>query len=171
VSILVPTTNPVVPLSVQVVAETQLPLVARIAYAGRWLDLQDEDSGYCLGSDTLSSATAGFHSNDSTSPYVQGTYSSGIQADDVTETVSVWCVGQTTFGVRSRRQLLIDAFSQPTYQMFWRVEDAAEMWDCRFASLSRNTQKEYLHDRRELLTFSVPRKPNARPVLASMDES
>jgi hypothetical protein len=145
-------------------------ITARIAYNGQWLDLNDPYTGFELHNSTLSQATHPFHSNDVTSPYVQGTYSTGVQQDDVVETVAVWAFAPTTYGVLSRRATLLAAFSQPTFAMFWRIEDAAWMWDCRFASLARTTQQEFLHARRELLTFSVPRKPVDQLVLAAMTE-
>lgn len=155
---------------VPAIGDSELDVSAKIETPTGWLDLQDTGNGYSFEATSFSERAGTFRRQEVAGPFVDGTFVVSAVRENITESVAIYVRGDTHYVMRRRLNALVEAFSQLSYRMLVRFEDAAEYWDCLPADYTVSTQREFLHARLALFKANVPRMPATTTVLASEDE-
>lgn len=125
-----------------------------------WLLLEDEANGYKLEASTREARQVSWRRQEIAGTWTEGTYTVHAVKENITETVGVWVRAATHAQLGTRIQVLLDAFSQLTYSMFWQEEGLGERWRCFCSDVQISTNRELQHARVALVKFSVPRLPS-----------
>jgi hypothetical protein len=147
--------------------------IADPSSTGGWFSLETPNGELELHPDTFASAQVTQRRRTAQSMFVPGTYTISAVAENITEQVAVWVAVADPLLHAQTVEYLIELFSRTTFELmkvkvqteYRDVPKAAvELITCFAADWARNTQREYMHADRTLLTFSVPTLPDRRLV-------
>lgn len=123
------------------------------------LQLEDPEGGYELHKESFSTRAVSKRNIEVTGDWTEGSDIDRSLRNNVTETLSVWVGGATQWEFQSRVNALTAALDQLAYSVTRVIGDAQEVWDCRPAEYTIETQQEYYVATTGLVKAQVPHKP------------
>lgn len=105
-----------------------LDVSAAIQAPTGWIQLEDRINGYSLHDEFGATRGTTQRKTDTSSEWVEGTFTVRAVRENVTESVAVWIEGPTPFVLADRVQALTDALDQLSFQMVVRFADSQETW-------------------------------------------
>lgn len=136
-----------------------LALSAQIETTEGWLELEDPENGYSLHKDSFSQQQVTRRKQEIEGEWVEGSFTTRSVRNNVTETLAVWVEGATPWEARQRRERLLNALGQLSYQFKLKDEDELQTWDCQPADYSLEAGQELRFARLVLVRAQVPRLP------------
>lgn len=130
----------------------------RITGPNGWINLDDHQN-YIVASDSFGSSATTWRRNQVTGPYVAGKFTVSAVPDQVTENVSVYVLGESQTELQLNLANLIDAASQPAFELQWSVDNAVYVWQCDCADYTIDFVNANLFARQLLVKLSIPRNP------------
>lgn len=135
-----------------------LKVSAQVTIPSGTLEIND-GVHYRLEANTLSARQVAFRRQQTSSPFLPGTYTINAVPDTIMETVAVYVEGSDAGDMRRRLELLTAAMTQRDYTITWEFDDDYYAWICQVADYSIDTRREFQHARMAIATFQVPRYP------------
>lgn len=126
-----------------------------------WIELEDPENGYELERGSFATRSVSHRSNIVNSEWVAGSYASRSVRDNITEDVSFYVGGATTFECRTRMQAVLEGFEALTYQAIMRIEDYQETWTCIPADYTLESDQPLIAATLVLVRAKIPRHPAA----------
>ena len=123
-----------------------------------WINLDDHEH-YIVAADSFASSATTWRRNQITGPYTAGKFTVSAVPDQVTENVNVYVMGGSQVELQRNLADLIDAVSQPYYQLVWTMDDASYAWDCDIADYSVEYSTATLFARKITVKLQIPRQP------------
>lgn len=123
-----------------------------------WLNINDHDA-YELEAETRSTRQVTHRRQETSSPYVPGTFVINAVPENINETISVWVRGPSHHDLATRIDSLTNALTQPQFYVRWTVEDHTETWLCQIADYTITSQRELTHATVAKVSANVPRYP------------
>ena len=133
-------------------------MVERLA-VGDWLSLTDGDI-YRVQGDTMAEYRVSMRRQETTNPYVDGTYLINAVRENVEETLSVFVYAPDHLRLVEAVDAVVDAFTQLTYRTYVEIDGSCRVWSCYAASeVSVQSGREFKHARMAQVSVTVPRLP------------
>jgi hypothetical protein len=130
----------------------------RITVSGSWLNLDDHENYIVEASSFAGSATT-WRRNQVQSPYVAGKFTVSAVPDQVTENVAVYVLGDSQTDLMINLANLIDAISQPAFELQWSADNAVYIWQCDPADYTIDFINTNLYARKMLVKLQIQRSP------------
>jgi hypothetical protein len=130
----------------------------RITGPDGWLNLDDHEN-YIVGSDSFAASAMQWRRNQVTSPYVAGKFTVGAVADQVTENVTVYVLGESQAELQINLANLIDAVSQVAFELSWTADNTSYTWSCDSADYTIDFINANLFARQLAVKLQIPRNP------------
>lgn len=123
-----------------------------------WINLDDHEN-YIIASDSFASSATTWRRNQVTSPYVAGKFTASAIPDQVTENVNVYVLGESQTDLQINLANLIDAVSQPAFELQWSADNAVYIWECDCADYTIDFVNTNLYARQLSVKLQIPRNP------------
>lgn len=95
------------------------------------------------------------------SPYMDGEHTISVHARNVEETVQIHVYGDNHPSLVSNARTLVEAFTQPRYDVVIDINGAVSIYHCETANYSIEWSTAKFASNMTTVTFVVPRKPYA----------
>lgn len=125
---------------------------------GQWLNLDDHER-YRVASESFASSATQWRRNQVQGPYTAGKFTTYAVPDQVTETFTVYVLGDSQTELQRNLADLIDTFSQPAFQLVWSVDESSYAWDCEAADYTIDFTNVNMFARNLTVKFQVLRQP------------
>lgn len=125
---------------------------------GTWLNLDDHER-YIVAADSFGDTTTQMRRQNIQSPYVAGQFTVSAIPDQVQQGISVYVLGASQSELQINLKDLIDAFTQPAFQLVWSLDEASFTWDCEAADYTISFTNTGFFARTVNVKFQVPRHP------------
>jgi len=139
---------------------------------GMWLDLNDH-LNYYVGRNSFETYAQTWRRVMVTSPYMEGSYQVHAVPENGNEMVTIHCVGSTYADVVSNAQVIVAAFSQPSYSVARTIESTTQVWSCYTADYSVRVSSPMVSAKMLIVELSIPRLPtyttNITPAMTTVD--
>lgn len=140
-------------------ARKRAPYVDAEVHDGvRWVSMNDHYN-YVLGARTRESVTQSLKNHSVESSMYDGEFIVHSTKSNVSETIEVYVLGADQLMVGDNIERLVEAFTQPMYNMRFTIGADREVWRCWPAEYALQRGHINLHNTRATITFSVPRFP------------
>lgn len=123
-----------------------------------WINLDDHEN-YIIASDSFAGSAMVWRRNQVTSPYVAGKFTASAIPDQVTESVNVYVLGESQTELQINLANLIDAVSQPAFELQWSADNATYIWECDCADYTIDFVNTNLYARQLSVKLQIPRNP------------
>jgi hypothetical protein len=124
------------------------------------LQLNDHASYYASADQFLGTAAA-WNRNQVASPFIDGSVTVSRQLGMVVEALGIEVLGDSPVDAQNKMAVLAQAFMQSDFQLGVQVGGAIWQWQCEAADVTRAWTTPRMAANQWLMTFSVPRQPNA----------
>jgi hypothetical protein len=130
----------------------------RITGSQGWINLDDHER-YIVTADSFANSQTTWRRTQVQGPYVAGKFTVSAVPDQVTENVGVYVLGVSQADLQQNLADLIDAVSQPYFQLLWSMDEASYTWDCDTADYSIEYTTATLFARQLTVKLQIPRNP------------
>jgi hypothetical protein len=135
-----------------------LEVTCFVEVAEGWLDINDGHL-FVLHADTRQTWTQTLRRQQTSSPFVAGTFTVNETPEDVMEQVSVIVTGDTHHDMETAKDRLIEALQASAYRMVFGVEDTVEVWRAKAADVTVSSSQPLMFARKCIVAAQVPRHP------------
>jgi hypothetical protein len=119
----------------------------------------DDHIKYIVEASSFQASTMTWRRNQVQGPYVAGKFTVSAVPDTVVENVAVWVLGDNQTDLAQNLSDLIEAVSQPAYQLIYSLDEMAYTWNCEMADYTMDFTHTNAFARQVLFKFAVPRLP------------
>jgi hypothetical protein len=123
-----------------------------------WINLDDHQC-YIVTADSFANSQTTWRRTQVQGPYVAGKFTVSAVPDQVTEQIGIYVLGTSQADLQQNLADLIDAISQPFFQLMWSMDEAVYSWDCDTADYSIEYTTPTLFARQITVKLQIPRNP------------
>jgi hypothetical protein len=136
---------------------SDIVLNLEISWSGGWVSLNDHVKYKVNAQGTLDQTRKSFRTVKATSPVLSGDYLIHAVPDMVTENVSLWVYGTSSYDANVNLNAVTDMFEQYSYQLRWTFNNMIETWNCQMAEATTTRSQVYAVNKMAQASFVVPR--------------
>jgi hypothetical protein len=123
-----------------------------------WINLDDHQN-YIVAAESFAASATTWRRTQVTGPYVAGKFTVSAVPDQVTENVTIYVLGESQTEMQINLANLIDAVSQPAFELQWSADNAVYIWQCDCADYTVDFVAANLYARHLAVKLQIPRNP------------